>query len=369
MNTARELVLEAFSTPTPIATARQAAERLAGLLRREHGAMADFILALADFDRDRGWAALGHASLFDFLHRRLGLSAGAAQYRKTAAALIQRFPEVEAPLRDGRLCLMSVCELARVLTEENRGEVLPRFYGLSRREAQEVAVELQPQLVPARVVVTPVARLDFAQALQPVETAVPPPAEASAAIWPGPPPAGPPPAPAPTVQPLTSERSRLHVTVSREFLKKLEAARAALSHSHPGADAEAVLEAGLDLLLERQAKRRGLVKRPRKKAPSERPVEEAQTDAGDVPSEVRREVFTRDSGVCQWALDGGGICGSTFRVELDHVIPRAHGGPSTVANLRCLCKPHNDEAARQVFGDAWMDLFSRRAPPAPTSTG
>ncbi len=117
MNTARELApsaetaaapLAAFPPPAgaaggaPAATARQAAERLAGLLRREHGAMADFLLALADFDRDRGWSALGHASLFDFLHRRLGLSAGAAQLRKTAAATLQRYPEVIEPLRDGR---------------------------------------------------------------------------------------------------------------------------------------------------------------------------------------------------------------------------------------------------------------------------
>jgi hypothetical protein len=42
MNTARALPPEALS------------ERLADLLRRENGAMADFLLALSDFDRDRG---------------------------------------------------------------------------------------------------------------------------------------------------------------------------------------------------------------------------------------------------------------------------------------------------------------------------
>src|SRR5262249_62412333 len=34
--------------------------------------------------------------------------------------------------------------------------------------------------------------------------------------------------------PLTADLSRLHVTVSRRFLEKLEAARAARSPSHPG---------------------------------------------------------------------------------------------------------------------------------------
>jgi hypothetical protein len=64
--------------------------------------MADFLVALADFDRRRLWLELGHTSLFAFLHRELGLSAGAAYYRKTAAELIQRLPEVIEPLRDGR---------------------------------------------------------------------------------------------------------------------------------------------------------------------------------------------------------------------------------------------------------------------------
>ena len=69
------------------------------------------------------------------------------------------------------------------------------------------------------------------------------------------------------VDPKTAELSRLHLTVSRRFLEKLEAARAALSHSHPGAGAEEILEAGLDLLLERHAKRKGLVERPRREPP------------------------------------------------------------------------------------------------------
>jgi hypothetical protein len=82
--------------------------------------MSDFLLALADFDARKLWRELGHTSLFAFLRRELGLSAGAAQYRKTAAELIQQYPDVEAALRDGRLCLSSVIEAAKVLTPENQ---------------------------------------------------------------------------------------------------------------------------------------------------------------------------------------------------------------------------------------------------------
>ena len=71
-----------------MSNARDLADRLAELLSREHSAMAEFLVALADFDRQRAWAELGYSGLFWFLHRELGLSKGAAHYRKVAADLI-----------------------------------------------------------------------------------------------------------------------------------------------------------------------------------------------------------------------------------------------------------------------------------------
>src|SRR5689334_7758964 len=129
---------------------RLLARRLADLLAREHAALADFLVALAEFDRERRWLELGHASLFAFLNRELGLSKGAASYRNAAAALIQRCPEVVAPLRSGKLCLSTVVELSRVLTPENQAEVLPRFLGASKWEAKVIAAELCPAESPQR---------------------------------------------------------------------------------------------------------------------------------------------------------------------------------------------------------------------------
>jgi hypothetical protein len=131
-----------------------------------------------------------------------------------------------------------------------------------------------------------------------------------------------------SAEPLTADLRRLHVTVSARFLDKLEAARAALSHTHPAGNAEAILEAGLDLVLERHAKRNGLVPKPQEK---ERPC------AGDrVPARVRRAVWERDRSRCQWPLASGGACGSTVRVQLDHIQPRALGGPSTARTSAAL---------------------------------
>jgi hypothetical protein len=112
--------------------AHESSRRLAELLRHEQYGLAEFLVALAEFDRERLWLQLGHASLFSFLHRELGLSNAAAHYRKVAAGLIQDFPEVVEPLRQGKLCLTNVADLARVMTPENRAEILPRFFHRSR---------------------------------------------------------------------------------------------------------------------------------------------------------------------------------------------------------------------------------------------
>ena len=145
----------AASPSLALLEARQLRDTLRLLLRKEQTAVAEFLLALADFDRRRGWAPLGHAQLFAFLVADLQLSKSAAYYRRSAAELLQRFPRVIDPLREGKLCLSTVGELAKVLTEENEATVLPRFFGLSSREAQELVAELLPRPVPStRMVVT-----------------------------------------------------------------------------------------------------------------------------------------------------------------------------------------------------------------------
>jgi len=317
----------------------------------------------------------------------LGLSKGASHFRKVAAELVQRYPEVVEPLKDGRLCITSVVELAKVITPENRAEVLPRFFHTSKKEAKEVSAELRPrEAAPHRLVVAavrpaPAPRAATAQAeVEPEEgpvAAVPRvrPEEPHRAQLPM---SSPPPA---KVEPLTADLRRLHLTVSKRFLEKLEAARDALSHSHPGADAEAILEAGLVLLIERAAKRhcttpkactRPKAVRPtpavmvERKAPCVGEKPGAARNPRFIPAAVKREVWVRDGGRCQFRLENGELCGSTHRLQFDHVRPVALGGESTADNLRLACSAHNLLAARRIFGDALMDRYAP-AGPSPAS--
>jgi 5-methylcytosine-specific restriction endonuclease McrA len=360
------------------------------MLRNERGALADFLLAFSNFHEQTRWRELGYGSAFPCLRGEFKLSAGAAYNRLAAAELIARFPEVEAALRSGQLCFSTVNEVAKVLTPENRDEVLPRFFGLSRREAEQLKVSLCPaEVIPVRDVVTAIRPASAVRAAAPAVTprmatvgsstagagelqvhldepaasarvvgaaagagalqvhldepaATARVAAPMAQLVPEP--------PRDEIEPLDAQLSRLHVTVSNRLLEKLEAAKDALAHACRGATAADVFERGLDLVLAQHAKRKGLVEKPRKEP---RP---SRTDA--VPAHVKRAVWLRAGGRCEWVLPSGERCGCTRKLEYDHILALALGGKSTIENVRVACRSHNLLAARQVFGDALMDRYA-----------
>ena len=72
-------------------------------------------------------------------------------------------------------------------------------------------------------------------------------------------------------------------------------------------------------------------------------------------AEIRRQVWRRDEGRCS-------NCGSTFALEVDHVLPRAAGGPSTLENTRLLCRGCNQRAAIEYFGLSKMTGHLEKSP-------
>ena len=60
-------------------------------------------------------------------------------------------------------------------------------------------------------------------------------------------------------------------------------------------------------------------------------------------------VWARDGGRCRFEGPAG-RCTETGRLEFHHVIPYAHGGPTTVENLELRCAAHNQYEAEQCVG-------------------
>ena len=74
------------------------------------------------------------------------------------------------------------------------------------------------------------------------------------------------------------------------------------------------------------------------------------------PPVNRREVLRRDHHTCQY-------CGSQKRLTLDHVIPRAQGGPHTWENVVTACAPCNSQKGNRTPAQAKMPL--KHPPKAP----
>ena len=217
------------------------------------------------------------------------------------------------PIREGKLCFTTAAVLASVATEENLAAVLPRFYGLSKQEALELAAELKPRKVaPTRTVVTRVEQVEeeAAPEIRPGELGMTrteqerPMVDRFVVERPA--------AERTRVEPMTAASRRMHVTVSPEFLALLKKARAGESHRKPHASDEEVLTAALEALIEKQEKRRA-----------------------SVPPKVKREVDEAGRGAsARGRLADGGMCGATVRLEVDHVVPRGKGGASTAGQLQ-----------------------------------
>ena len=73
-----------------------------------------------------------------------------------------------------------------------------------------------------------------------------------------------------------------------------------------------------------------------------------------IPAAVRRAVWSRDRARCTFVDERGRRCGETNQLEFHHKNAHARGGPATVANIQLRCRAHNDLAAEQDFGPAYM---------------
>ena len=94
-------------------------------------------------------------------------------------------------------------------------------------------------------------------------------------------------------------------------------------------------------------------RRPRaRQAPSE------ETDAPSsrhIPDAIKREVYERDGGRCTFTDEHGGRCGETGALEFDHLDGFARTHLHRADRIRLLCRAHNQHAADQMYGRAFME--------------
>ncbi len=81
-----------------------------------------------------------------------------------------------------------------------------------------------------------------------------------------------------------------------------------------------------------------------------------------IPAAVKRAVWARDRGRCTFKNHATGLlCEARTRLQYEHIVPFAHDGENTAENLTLLCRAHNALRAVQVYGQAKIDGFQKRA--------
>src|SRR5262245_7998338 len=112
-------------------SASERATKMRQILRRENGALAEFVLELAEFDKQKQYLEMGYRSLWQFCQRELGLSERAIYYRIAAARALQEKPQLAEDIREGRLCITTLAMLSKIMTEENAETLIAEAVGKS----------------------------------------------------------------------------------------------------------------------------------------------------------------------------------------------------------------------------------------------
>ena len=327
------------------------------LVRRSHGVEAQLLMYLGEIEERKLYRDWSFSSMFTFCVCELGFSEDVACNRIAIARAARSMPVILDVLRSGKVHLAGLRSLAPHLTTENQDEVLAEAAGKSKREIEELVARLSPQLpVPTIVRKLPDRRnsapesatLSFGIA-DPVAPPDSPPALALV----------PPTAPAPrrderraAIAPLSEETFKFQFTASRACHEKFRQAQDLLRHRVPKGDVATIFEKALDLLIEQVKKERfGKGRKPRQV-----PTEDAEASSSrHIPDAIKREVYERDGGRCTFTDENGRRCADKGALEFDHLDGFARTHLHRADRIRLLCRAHNQHAAEQMYGRAFME--------------
>ncbi len=259
---------------------------------------AELIAYLVEVDERRLDRVHACSSMWDFCTRKLGMSEGEAHRRIAAARTVQRFPHVLGYIERGELQLCALYALRKHLTSANVDELLREASGKSTREVEKMVAARFPR-PDAPMCVEPVAPQALLSPVSLVSVATPSPASVamrsdSAPAWSLSLAASPAPGPrarsGKRVEPLSSTRYRIELTVSATTKETIDHIKDLMRHRNPTGDLEAILDASLALLLAKLEKER-LGKTPRPGGRRRKPAE--TTSARASPSSTHAEITTR----------------------------------------------------------------------------
>lgn len=291
-------------------------DRAMRLVEDERRVSVEILWHLREIERRRLFASRGYSSLFDYVTQGLGYSSASAMRRINAMRALRDLPEVDAALKQGTVTLTTVSALQdfakrkRASSDEKR-ELFQRIQGKSRAECERLFLSIAPEAVPCE-----------------------------------------------RERPVSESLTEIRFLADPALMKSFQRVRELTAAKTAGANYQELFR----FMAEQVIKKHEAKISPRgKSAPPAEPSDgiPKKFAARAAPASLRRIVWAREKGCCGYRdPQTGKICGSRFGLELDHVEPWALGGKTTEANLRLLCRTHNQLEAERVFGKELMRRYS-----------
>lgn len=280
----------------------QSTERAA---QNEREATTRLLHYLCEVQRRRLFALTGCGSLFDYCVRALKMSEPQAARRINAARVLKDFPEIEEKIQSGTLSLTAVSQAQvffrkeALVPNETKAGILRELENQSSRMAEKILLShsSHPEVPKGE-----------------------------------------------RVRAVTDSLSELRLTLDKETMENLDRLREIWSHKIPGASLAELVKAMAAYCRQKLDPDLKAVE-PEKSSPTPAP------EGRYIPAQLKRAVWKRDKGCCTYEdPKTGRRCGSRHRLELDHRIPFARGGKSTLENLRLRCRAHNQWHAIEAYG-------------------
>lgn len=242
-----------------------------------------------EIERRKLYSDYKFTSLFDYCVKELRYSEASAQRRIVAARMLAEIPEIEKKIEDGSLTLTNISQVNQFYKDTptlEKIKILKKVEGLTKRECEKKLFELTGKVIPSKE----------------------------------------------KKKRISEDKVQVAIVLSNETIKEIDRLKGLLGKDFT-----------MDELVLFMAKEaiKSVEKTKFKQTEKPRKVLSPAKVGRVVPAALKREIYQRDQKCSN--------CGSTHRLNYDHRIPFAIGGPTSKENLRLLCF-HCNQRARMRAG-------------------
>ncbi len=268
-------------------------QKIKALAKEERELLREVIEHIREADMRRLYLGFAHPSLFEYLVKGCGYSAGSAQRRIDAARLLAAEPALAGKIESGDINLSQVSLLQKAIRQKDKSRKSKNHVVTNEEKRDLIAKICNKSSCETQKIIAQDLNIKIMES--PKETH------------------------------QKDESVRLEVTLTKEQWQKLEKARALASNATQSNDWGSVLEYLAEKLIR-------------------------QKEGSTATMAVKKQVLQRDQG-CQYQdKSSGRVCGSQWNLHVDHVQPKWANGTGEKENLQILCQKHNHHRYRQQTG-------------------